>query len=56
MVAEKFCPRNNASEASILTNIDPLITNFLMFSRFYASIPVKRAEMSKLRLGVASRV
>ena len=38
---------NKASEVFILTNIDLLITNLIIFDRLDASFPNKMADMSK---------
>ena len=51
----KFYFSINGCEMSILTNNELRIMNLLRFGRFDALVPVKMAEMSKLRCGAAGR-
>ena len=47
---------NKASGVSMSTNIDLLITNWIIFSRLVASSPNKMAEMSKQNVNILKNV
>ena len=51
-MAANFFFSNKASEVSISTEIDLLITNMIIFSQLDASFSVKVAKMSKLKKNV----